>query len=96
MVRKEFLGTWESDEGDSAARIEISEAPDGSLSVVVYNSWNGEVDEVSNLVVSADFIGFDTGVPSSGSETHVKLKVGQDESLSVEITFNVDWIKTDK
>ena len=96
MVRKEFLGMWETEEGDSAARIEISEAPDGGLSVAVFNSWNGEVDEVSNVVVSTDFIEFDTRAPSSGSEIHVKMAVGQEDSLNVELTFYNVWVKTDR
>lgn len=93
-MRTEIIGTWKTE--DSTERVKISETTGGTVSVSSYDLSDGEVFEVSNLVVSTDSVEYDKLVPSNGYRTHEKLAIGQDGRLSGKLTVYEMWVKTIK
>lgn len=92
-MNRAFVGEWQSEEGDSFARIVISENASGELVVEAYDSSDGEVIEVSNLVIERNSIEYCTRVPSNNYRSRQRLTVMQDGSLRLELTLIERWIR---
>ena len=92
-MNDQFIGTWESIDGDCSMRINVSIDPFGMPQIRAYDLSDNEEFNVSNVKITPRTIYFDLVVPSNGYRTQNYLVLQKDGTCEYRITIPEIWVK---
>jgi hypothetical protein len=88
-------GTWQTEDQDSRAIVEVSEKH-GKPSINVFDKVDGEKFRVSNVRIDRDGISYEVYVPSTKYKTRNKLMPDSKNCIKIELTLTERWERVKK
>ena len=87
-----FIGIWAPRDEDTAARYKI-EVNNGIPIVQAYDTDDGEIFDVDNIIYQENTLKFRVTVPSNGYKSNHEFKLRNDGNIEHKLIISETWVK---